>query len=68
MPINQKANVDVTLNDEQAKRKLEQLQGDMKKLISLCDKTTQEGNIKGFLKIVVKYCISVCICIINVAF
>lgn len=51
MSINQKANVDVTLNNEQAKRELEQLQGEMKKLISLRDKATQEGNIKGFQQI-----------------
>jgi hypothetical protein len=51
MSINQKANVDVTLNNEQAKRELEQLQAEMKKLISLRDKATREGNIKGFQQI-----------------
>jgi len=51
MAINQKANVDVTLNNEQAKRELEQLQQEMKKLISLRDKATREGNIKGFQQI-----------------
>lgn len=48
MAINQKANVEVTLNNEQAKRELEELQASMKKLAELRDKAFKEGNVTAF--------------------
>ncbi len=48
MAVNQKANVDVTLNNEQAKRELEELQIEMQRLIALRDKAQKEGDTKGF--------------------
>lgn len=48
MAFNQKANVDVTLNNEQAKRELEELQNEMQRLIALRDKAQKEGDTKLF--------------------
>lgn len=48
MAVNQKANVDVTLNNEQAKRELEELQNEMQRLIALRDKAQKEGDTKSF--------------------
>ncbi len=48
MPINQKANVEVTLNNEQAKRELEELQASMKKLSDLRDQAFKSGDTSAF--------------------
>jgi TP901 family phage tail tape measure protein len=44
MAINQKANVDVTLNNEQAKKEMEELQTSMKKFSDLRDQAFKSGN------------------------
>ena len=46
MAINQQANLTVTLNNEQAKRELAELQAEMKRLIDLRDKAQQAGDLK----------------------
>lgn len=51
MAFNQKANVDVTLNNEQAKRELEELQKKMQRLIDLKRKAEEQGDITAYKKI-----------------
>lgn len=46
MAINKQANLTVTLNNEQAKRELAELQAEMKRLIDLRDKAQQAGDLK----------------------
>jgi TP901 family phage tail tape measure protein len=46
--MNQKANVEVTLNNEQAKRELEELQSSMKKLVQLRDEAFKKGDVSAF--------------------
>lgn len=51
MAINQQATTTVTLNNEQAKRELEELQKKMQRLIDLKKKAEEEGDIKAYKKI-----------------
>lgn len=51
MAFNQKANVDVTLNNEQAKRELEELQDKIKNLIALKKKAESEGDVTAYKKV-----------------
>ena len=48
MAIHQQANLTVTLNNEQAKRELEELQVEMKRLIDLRDKSRKAGDLKAY--------------------
>ena len=48
MAIHQQANLTVTLNNEQAKRELEELQVEMKRLIDLRDKAQKAGDLKAY--------------------
>ena len=49
MAIHQQANLTVTLNNEQAKRELEELQVEMKRLIDLRDKARKVDDLKAYL-------------------
>lgn len=49
--VNEKANVHVTLNSKEAQNQLEELQGEMKRLIALKKKAEEEGDVKGYKKI-----------------
>lgn len=51
MSINQQATTTITLNNEQAKRELEELQKKMQRLVDLKKKAEEEGDIQGYKKI-----------------
>lgn len=51
MAINQQATTTLTLNNEQAKRELDELQKRMKNLIELKKKAEAEGDIQGYKKV-----------------
>lgn len=51
MAINQQATTTITLNNEQAKRELDELQKRMKNLIELKKKAEAEGDIQGYKKV-----------------
>ena len=51
MSTQEQANVKVTLNNEEAKRELDQLNDRIRKLIELKKKAEAEGDVKGFKKI-----------------
>ena len=51
MAINQQATTTITLNNEQAKRELDELQKKMQRLIDLKKKAEQEGDIEAYKKI-----------------
>jgi TP901 family phage tail tape measure protein len=42
------AHVDVTINDEQAKARLEEIKNDLKQIRALRDKAASEGDVRGF--------------------
>ncbi len=46
--VNEKANVHVTLNNQEAQQKLEELQGEMKRLIDLKKKAEEAGDVEGY--------------------
>lgn len=50
-PVQEEANVKVTLNNEEAKREIEELNSRIEKLIQLKKKAESEGDVKGFKKI-----------------
>lgn len=49
--VNEKANVKVTLNSQEAQQQLEELQGEMKRLIALKKKAGEKGDIEGYKQI-----------------
>jgi TP901 family phage tail tape measure protein len=49
--VNEKANIKVTLNSQEAQRQLEQLQDEMKRLIALKKKAEEAGDVSGYKKI-----------------
>ncbi|WP_297101774.1 phage tail tape measure protein [uncultured Draconibacterium sp.] len=51
MAYNEKANVTVTLNNEQARKELQELQGEYKRLYNLRKKAEQTGDVSGWKKI-----------------
>ncbi|WP_297101783.1 phage tail tape measure protein [uncultured Draconibacterium sp.] len=51
MAYNEKANVTVTLNNEQARKELQELQGEYKRLYNLKKKAEQAGDVGGWKKI-----------------
>lgn len=51
MDVQEQANVKVTLNNEEAKREMDELNGRIEKMIQLRKKAEAEGDVKGFKKI-----------------
>ena len=51
MAINQQATTKITLNNEQAKRELDELQNKMQGLIELKKKAEKEGDLKAYKQI-----------------
>lgn len=49
--VNEKASVDVTLNSKEAQHQLQELQGEMKRLIELKRKAESSGDVEGYKKI-----------------
>ncbi len=49
--VNEKANVHVTLNSQEAQHQLEELQAEMKRLIALKKKAEEAGDVDGYKKI-----------------
>ncbi len=49
--VNEQANVKVTLNSQEAQRELENLQGEMKRLIALKKKAEEKGDVDGYKRI-----------------
>lgn len=46
--MSKQARVDVTINDEQAKARLEEIKNDLKQIRALRDKAAAEGDVRGF--------------------
>ncbi|MDD4374834.1 MAG: phage tail tape measure protein [Bacteroidales bacterium] len=46
--MSKRAQVDVTINDEQAKARLEEIKNDLKQIRALRDKAAAEGDVRGF--------------------
>lgn len=51
MNVQEQANVKVTLNNEEAKREMDELNGRIERMIQLRNKAEKEGDVKGFRKI-----------------
>jgi len=49
--VNEKANINVTLNTQEAQHQLEELQKDMKRLIALKKKAGEKGDVEGYKQI-----------------